>query len=209
MSSKSNSPVYQIPFQRDTVAIIAPGPSLRKEDIEALYRRPDIFTIAIGDAWRWHPHADILYHCDYRWWNYYKYVPEFKGGQRVSFDDLWRPDVHKLLGTVAREGLSLTPPSIVTGQSSGYQALNLAVHFKPKTIIITGMDMKDTNGKHNIIGQHPIGVKMPCNFKKLISNFDSTLKPLAELGITVYNCTRDSALECFPKKDLKDVLAQG
>jgi hypothetical protein len=36
--------------------------------------------------------------------------------------------------------------------------------------------------------------------------FKTQVAPLAEAGIEVINCTRKSALECFPKRDLRTVL---
>lgn len=187
----------------DRICVAAPGTSLTAEQCLAVMR-PDFMTIGIGDVWRMNPYLDILYHCDARWWNHYKGVPEFKGCARVSLDPTdYTQNLHQAYPDV---GLCLKESTIATGRNSGYQAINLAAHFKPKEIILIGFDMKDRNGKHNIIGDHPAEVKTPYNFSTFIKNITTLVKPLEDLGIKVYNCTIDSDLDCFEKKDLADVL---
>lgn len=189
--------------QEDTVIIVAPGPSLDAEQIR-LIERSEHFTITIGDAGRVAlPYADILYHCDAKWWNHYEGCPEFKNC-KISHEET--KYTYKLLRSEQKYGLSLDFPKIVLGNNSGYQAINLAVFFKPKNIVLVGFDMQDSNGRHNIIGDHPKEVKRPSNFPLFIHNISSLVKPLEDLGITVYNCSNNSALECFKKKRLIDVI---
>lgn len=193
--------------QHDTILIMAPGPSLSKEQVSiAMERNP--FTIVIGDAWRMNPFAEILYHCDARWWNHYKGVPDFLGCQRVSMQSTNHNDVVKqIVRAQIRHGLELVKPQIVAGANSGYQAINLAVHYQPKKIVLLGYDMKKAeDGRYNIIGDHPKEIRGRSKFSTFIEYITELKEPLRKLGITVYNSTPDSALKCFGYRDLRDAL---
>lgn len=192
--------------QYDKICIAGPAPSLTKEQCR-LTMRPDVFNIVIGDAYRYNRFADIMYHCDAAWWNHYDGVPEFMGCQRVSYENTGRKEIKHLMGVSPDKGLTLKESCVVTGRNSGYQAINLAAHYRPKKIFLIGYDMKDSSeGKHNIIGDHPIEIKRQSNFATFIKIMRDIVKPLENLGITVYNCSIDSDLDCFEKRDLKDVI---
>ena len=189
------------------IAIFAPGPSLTEEDTQKVMAA-GWFTIAIGDAYLKNPMTDLLYHCDARWWRYYKGVEDFYGCQRVSLEDVPElPKVKQIIRSRLRLGLELVPPYIVTGGNSGYQTINLAVHYKPKEILLLGYDMKKSlNGDYNVRGDHPKAIKGSTKFSVFQQKFTHLVEPLDKLGIKVYNCTRDTDLHCFPKRRLEDVL---
>lgn len=190
----------------DKIAIMAPGPSLTKDQIDMIMRK-DYFTIVIGSAVFLNPFSELLYHCDRQWWDYYNGVPEFYGCQRISLENTKFDNIHTVIESDKKIGLDLTPPRVVTGRNSGYQAINLAVHFRPSKIILVGYDMKKSNsGQYNVIGDHPRSIKRPSNFKGFIENFRTLPEQLDNLGISVYNCTTDSDLDCFPKENLINVL---
>lgn len=201
------SPLPPINSHSDTIIVVAPGPSLSPMQLD-LIKASGVFTIAIGDAGRIGlPRANILYHCERKWWNHYNGCPAFKGGYKAAMEDTPFSDVYQTPRSQMSEGFDLVYPNLVTGNNSGYQAINLAVHFRPKRIILVGYDMKDAlDGRHNIIGDHPKEIKRSSSFELFRENIASLTKPLEELGIAVYNCTIDSALTCFPKKELKNVL---
>ena len=199
--------IFEPQGQYDKIAIMAPGPSLNREHIDLIMASGEYFTIAIGDAARLNPFADLMYHCDARWWNHYNGFPEFYGCQRISLEPTISKDVKQILKSDSRSGLDLRSPYVVTGGNSGYQALNLACHYKPKKIILIGYDMgRAPDGKYNIIGDHPPELNGKGNFNTFKQKFDTTIEPLAKQGITVYNCSLQSALTSFVRKDLKDVI---
>lgn len=90
--------------------------------------------------------------------------------------------------------------------NSGYQAINLALRFGARLILLLGFDMKCANDrKSHFFGQHkryerahPYGA-WRCNFKGLALR-------MAEAGVVVFNCTPGSALTCFPRMELADAL---
>lgn len=189
----------------DQVVVIGPGPSLSAEQITML-RGSDAITIAVGDAGRvMMPDADIMYHCDRKYWIHYKGCPDFQG-VRVSLEDTQFEDIFQVKESEQKEGLVTTFPEIVIGNNSGYQAISLAAHFRPKEIILIGYDMKHKGGQENCIGKHPDEIRRRHDFPLFIGSIQKLVKPLYDLGISVYNCTIDSDLNCFPKKGLTDVL---
>ena len=194
--------------QHDTIVIFAPGPSLTKEQVGYVMSK-GVFTIAIGDAYLLNPFADLLYHCDARWWNYYKGVDEFYGCQRVSLEET--PDyplIKQLVQSRSKVGLDLEKPKIVTGGNSGYQAINLAIHYKPKKLLLLGYDLKHSaTGQYNVRGDHPPEIKGKAKtFKSFIRRISTLKEPLDSLGVMVYNCSIDTDLECFHREDIRNVL---
>lgn len=198
--------MHYLQQERSRVVIMAPGSSLSYKQSEMI-QESELYTIAIGDAGRVvNPNANVLYHCDAKWWNHYKGCPEFDGTLKVSLEKTEYNSIFNMRRSPTREGLDLNWPYIVTGNNSGYQAINIAMYCNPKEIILVGYDMKDRDGKHNVIGDHPKAIKRPSDFELFKNNIASLVPVLDYLGVKVYNCTIDSALDCFEKKDLKDVL---
>lgn len=192
--------------QYDTIVIVGPGPSLTKEQCDYVLAR-GLFTIAVGDGYLLSPYSDILYHCDNQWWECHKSVPDFLGCMRVSLEKTRFSNVQRINPSKQRDGLTFEPSTVVTGGNSLYQAINLAVHYKPKTIILIGCDLKRAStGQYNVRGDHPSEIKGRAKFREFIKKISTLVKPLEELGITVYNCSIDSDLNCFRREDLKNVL---
>ena len=192
--------------ERKRVVILAPGSSLSSEQVNQI-KNANVYTIAVGDAGRiMHPEADVLYHCDAKWWNHYQGCPEFDGTLKVSLEKTDYDRVFNMRRSPNREGIDLTFPYIVTGNNSGYQAINLAMYCNPKEIILVGYDMKDRDGRHNVIGHHPKEIRRPYDFKLFRDKITTLVPVLDYLEVKVYNCTIDSDLECFPKEVLKNVL---
>ena len=111
--------------------------------------------------------------------------------------------------SVNKPGLSLNRAIIHQGANSGYQAINLAVHFGVKRIILLGYDMKEgPDGQKHHHAEHPKGMCNPAasNYKRWIENFGTMELDLNRARVEVINCTPGSALECFPMAKLEEVL---
>lgn len=182
-----------------TVACLGGGPSLIQADVDYLRGRVD-GVIAVNDAYRLAPWADVLYGCDGKWWYWHKGVPSFPG-LKFSVD----PATRQYPGmTVLRKtgdvGLELEPTGLKTGRNSGYQAINLAVHLGATRVVLLGYDMQ---GGH-WFGNHPDNSKPP--FAVCLQRFATLVEPLKQAGVTVLNCTRKTALTCFPCVPLEEAL---
>lgn len=194
-------------FPNSTIVCIATGPSLVPEDVDAC--RGAARVIAINDAGRLAPWADVWYACDRRWWHWQvrDHRPALLGfkGLKFSLQQTIVPDVVTLKNTGVT-GLELDPSGLKTGRNSGYQAINLAVHLGATRILLLGYDMSPgPRGVSHYFGEHPDGQKPP--FTVFRRYFRSISAPLKAAGVEVLNCSRRSALTCFPKVTLDRALS--
>ncbi len=93
------------------------------------------------------------------------------------------------------------------GGNSGFQALNLAVQFGCRTIILVGFDMHDRDGIH-WHGKHDRGLRNPTtrSLSRWRGVLDAQAEPLKRMGVTVINASMISALEAFPKMTFVDAM---
>ena len=192
-----------------TVVCMAPGPSLTATDAE--WCRGKARVIVINDAWRLAPWADVLYSSDRQWFPKHRGVPTFQG-MKVALETEprgWDTAYGIVpLKYTGQYGLERSPDGLIAGSHSGYAAINLAVHFGARRIVLLGYDMQlGAGGKPHFFGAH-VGMNNPT--EALFSIFRQSLthlvSPLKELGIDIVNCTRETALTMFPRMSLERVL---
>lgn len=208
-----------------TAVILASGPSLSREQLEHVQReRWRLRVIAINNTGFAAPWADVLYACDDLWWMANRWGRDFPG-LKVSHAEndmagILAKEGVRLLRLVTREprphqgrgaagGLSLDPGAIVSGKSSGYQAINLAVLLGAKRIVLLGYDMKSrADGQHH---HYPNAEarKGDCapNYPQFLERMATLPPALAAAGVEVVNATPGSALTCFPMQPLAEALA--
>lgn len=186
-----------------TVVCIGGGPSLTPADVD--YCRGKAFVIAINDAYKLAPWADLLYACDARWWNWHRGVKEFKG---LKFSLQKAAGSWKGVGVLKRTGdygLERKPHAIRAGRNSGYQAINVAVHLGATRILLLGYDMQITPGKPtHWFGEHPN--RQPPPVQSFRGAFRSLPPILAEFKLTIINCSRETSLNYFPKMPIEGAL---
>ncbi|MFQ6016775.1 MAG: hypothetical protein ACE5KF_01140 [Kiloniellaceae bacterium] len=192
-----------------TVACLGGGPSLTRAQVDVCRGRARV--IAVNDAYRLAPWADVLYACDWRWWNKHHGVPGF-AGIKVSISNSAErlkkyPDI-RIVENTGTQGLETAPTGLRTGRNGGYQAINLAVHFGVKRILLLGYDMKPAaDGRTHWFGDHADWPTKPAIFRSVfLPHFEGLAAALESLRIQVINCTADSALEAFPKMSLEQAL---
>lgn len=189
-----------------TVVCLGGGPSLHPADVDAC--RGKATVIAVNDAWRLAPWADALIASDLSWWNHYKGVPGFTG---LKFcvqpgADKW-PGVMVLRNTGV-DGIETDPTGLRTGRNTGAAAINLAVHFGAARVLLLGYDMDATDDAHSHwFGAHPKGLRGGSPYALFRQMFAAMVQPLQAAGIEVINCSRHTALTCFPRRPLAEVLA--
>lgn len=188
-----------------TVVCLGTGPSLTAEDVATCRGRAR--RIAINDAYRLAPDADVLYGCDARWWGWHGGVPGFAGLKyALARKDTTFPADVQVLANTGESGLELDPSGLRTGRNSGYQAINLAVHLGATRILLLGYDMGQAPGQpSHFFGEHPTNQALP--FALFLNQFPSIVAPLEARGVEVINCSRQTALTCFPRRALAEMLA--
>lgn len=189
-----------------TVTLIAGGPSLTVADVEAV--RGQTRVIAVNDAYKLAPWADVLYAADRQWIeDWHQGVPDFAGMKYSieSANPTTRADWTVLRNT-GPEGLELDPSGLRTGSNSGYQALNLAVHLGAASILLLGFDMGNDGTQTHWFGDHPVHRISP--YAQMCAAFETLVDPLKSVGVSVVNCSRRTALTAFPCAPLKTELAR-
>lgn len=188
-------------FPGKTVVCLGTGPSLTQEDVDRV--RGKATAIAINDAFRLAPWAEVLYACDSKWWYWHwlKGAREFAGLKFALDPPAKQYAGVQVLRNTGEGGLELDPTALRNGRNSGYQAINLAVHLGAARIVLLGYDMR---GDH-FFGRHPDASRPPFNV--CLKHYASLVDPLKRLGVEIVNCTRKTALECFPRRPLEEVLA--
>lgn len=90
-------------------------------------------------------------------------------------------------------------------QNSGAGAASLAAFWGARRIILLGYDCQKTGGRAHWHGDHPAGLgnagsvdKWPAQFRLLASHL---------AGLEVINCSRETALQAFPRRPLEEVLS--
>ncbi len=205
-----------------TVLVMGSGPSLTQADVEYARARVDL-TIAINDAYLMAPNAECLWAADDKWlvkWHHgcvaphvhhQKNYPAFTGAYKFCLSKTPYADVRTIhRGT--REGLSLDPAKVALGYNGGHQSINAAVLMGADRVILLGLDMK--GGKifrdgawrdsDHFWGRHADDTKPP--YVICLSLMATMVAPLKKAGVTVINCTPDSALKCFPMQTLREAL---
>lgn len=188
----------------DVVAILASGPSLCAEDVD--YCRGKARLLAVKDAIKLAPDADCLYGYDATFWMLHRGFPQF-AKPKYTIEPAAVRYGPQLLRNTGQTGLDLDPSSLRHGNNSTYQAINLAVHYGVRLIVVLGLDMdQPPHGPKYFYGDR--GPSQPrSDFPKQRLLFATLLEPLAALGVRIVNCSRRTALECFDRLPLREVLA--
>lgn len=205
----------------ETVAILAGGPSMTREQAEAV--RGKCRVIAVNNTgidtmdsatkeWipAFAPWADVLYAADAKWWHAYgDRALHFEGLKVCVRPNLPWPQVYSLIQS-KQKIFDPDPRYLVMGGNSGYMAVHLAVHFGAKRMILLGFDMKDAPGRRrHWFGDHsPPKLRATNAYATWRNRFDNFAPVLRGMGIDVINCTPKSALNCFRKMQLKDAIGE-
>lgn len=157
------------------------------------------------------PWADILYAADARWWR--TYIPEFYGlrvsGEAVEAIEVdghvW-PAVHtvplKVIQTVVGE-MPREPGSVLSGGHSGFQALGLALTLGAARIILLGFDCGG-KARNCHTGRPAEFTRTKGAFMNAQHHYKKVVQQWPE--VRVYNCSMDSAIDCFEKRRIEDLL---
>jgi hypothetical protein len=199
------------------IACIGTGPSLTQQQIDTARRKG--FTLYVcNDAFRLAPDAALLHACNWQWWdarwNEVKDLPCAKWTTRKESAEKYGINY---IAEVNRPGLSQDPNVLHHGHSSGFQLMGMAHRNGAKRIVLLGYDMKFPanydgrtrqvgDGKRHFFGeyepalQHWPSVQVKAGVHVELVDF---YRSVATQGLVdIVNCTPESALDCFPTKDI-------
>lgn len=172
-----------------TVICVASGPSLNEADC-TLAKQSGHRIIAVNNSWRM-VECDVLYASDYQWWQ--RYIPELTTKAERWTNNRKASKDYKLNLWVNNNGFN-----------SGLAAIHLAIWFGAARILLLGYDCKPTEGQLHWHGPHS-GLNNPneMSFKIWHKQFRQTTRQVRE---RVVNCSRQTAIACFPRATLEDAL---
>lgn len=183
------------------VVIVASGPSAKKVDLGILAQKSRVKVIAIKESHRL-CRPDMIYGCDRAWWHANAGLPKYQG-LKVAYDPMLReqyPDIHLVrIELHADTILTETPGLIGSGGNSGFQALNLAVQFGARMIVLIGFDMHGDGGAHWYGRNEWQGANNPgeSNYQRWRFAFALSAPGLGNIPVDVANATRYSGLKSY------------
>lgn len=180
-----------------TVICIGSGPSLTEEDCE-IARRAELPTIVTNTTYKRCPWAEVLFGFDGAWWRRYRaeVAAEFHG-KLVTCSNIGRLlDVETLPSHGWFQNFA----------NSGASAISLAVTGGAAEVLLIGFDCQKTGGQVHWHGDHPKELSNARSIANWHRHFRSVGRLADRSGTQVMNCSRETALTCFPRARLEEVL---
>ncbi len=139
----------------------------------------------------------MLFAMDAKWWDHHiKEVRNSVQSELVSSSSqVTKHGIYKVM----INGRPLDPFG-----NSGAASVNLSHVMGAKKIILLGFDCQRTGGKAHWFGDHPVMLGNAGSLDKWPEQFNKLSKAMK--GVDVVNCTRETALECFPCEPLESVI---
>lgn len=195
-----------------TIVCLGSGPSLTLDDVQYVYTRRNradgaVKILAVNDACRLAPAADVLFASDARWWAWHRDVPDdHLPSRRYSLEPV-APDVRANVQRLRRGGHAglACDPAQLHGNCSGHYAINLAVHLGAATIILLGYDMRPAaDGRHHFFGEHPDHTHPTYAIR--VHDFVQVAAELTKLNILCLNASRETEIYAFVRRPLHAIM---
>lgn len=191
------------------VAVIASGPSAKKAGVARL--RGVLPVLAIKRSVDLAPFAEVVYGCDFPFWQSVQGLPDFKG-LKLAFDpracDQFGCGQVRIPDRRGDRMLFETVGVVGAGGNSGFQGVNLVAQFGATRILAIGFDMHDRDGVH-WYGRN-IGFRManPTEeaFRRWRPALDQAAIDLAARGVEVVNASPVSDLKGFRQAGVDETL---
>lgn len=187
-----------------TCYILGGGPSLSRVPLERLHNRR---VIAVNNAYQLGNWIDVTFYGDCRWFNWHgKALLEFPGLKVTACDShVGKPGIRAVKRRNAPFGIATNRNQLGWNLNSGACAINLAVHFGVKKIVLLGFDMRLIDDKHNWHEEHHNRPNRDP-YQRFLRPFPNIANDLETLGVECVNACPGSALEVFPIVEVEDVL---
>lgn len=170
-------------------------------------------VIGVNNAYQIGPWIDCIFFGDCAWYLVHRQAlamfpnlkvsccPRFSGRPQKDMEGVKYLAKH---GGERRYGISDNPSKVSWNHNSGAAAINLAVHFGVKRIVLLGFDMCLEGQVSHWHGSH--GNKKPPPFERHLKGFPVIAGDATRRGVEVLNCNSHSAIDSFPKVTLQEVL---
>lgn len=211
---KRNPKLWAAPkiWQDGECFILGGGPSLGRVNLEVLKGKR---CLAVNNAFKLGDWIDAMFFGDCRWYNWEgKNLLNFAGLKVTTCErHTDKPGIKVIQRHNSPFGISSNPGVLFWNLSSGACAINLAVLFGVKRIILLGFDMKPDGVKHNYHNDYPeadgkITKRQDpgARYVRFMKPFPQIAEDLKRLNVECLNATEGSALTIFPMVRLEDVV---
>jgi len=181
--------------------------SVYSEYMQALYTKNTIGVNAaylIGDWIKY-----ILFH-DEEFWQAHKKRLEHYPGQLVTCNNRFETRPHERVLFIPKSrvkgyGISEDASTLCWNHNSGAAAISLAAHLGARKIFLLGFDM-NIQGSVHFHNAHKDYLKRTPPFERFLLGFPYIAQDAKRRGIEIFNCSPESAIDVFPKVNVKDVL---
>lgn len=215
-------------FLGETVFCLASGPSLTQEVADKIRGHR---AIAVNSSCRLAPFADVLYFTDSGWYADRKDLVRDWPGLVVSMSkqakrELDDPEIrprHLPPRVLRIKGYGAPPfpplwlgypgfpplghPEVQQGRNSGNTAVSLAIAMGAKTVAMVGYDCRLIDGREHFHSEYKGPRDLSLYDNEFKNAFDGWNAAAIASGVSVVNCTPDSAITEFPFADLDEVLS--
>lgn len=183
-----------------TVFVLASGPSLTETDVARVQRYSEQYqcpVVVTNTTFKLAPWADLLFFHDRKWWDIHgAEVGDAFSGLCVTMSSLSTSRVLSLAGT-----------GFKAYRNSGGGAINFAMLAGAKRIITLGLDGKyASDGRRHWHIQHP-KLGDAASLPRFVKIFPQLAQDAKSKGVEIINASRDTALICFPRVTLENVLS--
>lgn len=136
------------------------------------------------------------------WWKHHKAsTTGFKRyGTLRQGEAAWDDDIRFIRGTTGRDFRDKT---LNYGGNSGFQIVHLAIIWGAERVLLLGYDMGCASpSERHWFGVHPGSMDKKSNYEGWVTDFTLAAKS----GHNIINCSRETALTCFPRAVIQDVI---
>jgi hypothetical protein len=197
-------------WSREAALIVGTGPSAVDAPLDLAHGRCK--AIVVKSSWHLCPWADVLYGIDKGWWIANQGAPKFKGMKFSPSPTACRAYGLRQVRLKSRAQILVDEPGVLGcgvrtgGGHSGFQAVNLAVQFGARRILLVGFDMTLANGTHWKVNDPGVAKADAGRVNAWREAMDACAPQFEELGVDVINCSMQSALTAYPTMRLSEAL---
>lgn len=195
-------------LKRETVFVLASGPSLKGFDFERLR---GLNTIAVNSTAKLIPWADMLFFTDNSWFQKNRAFVESWRGVVVTLSRAAKRTHPDLVRRIEAEPRPDFPPvgtsRIKAGRSSGHSAVSLAASMGAARIVLLGFDMRFVDERSHCHDDYENKDALLYE-RDFVPAFDGWYDAALRAGTEIVNATPNSALKEFPMVDIDDEIAR-